>query len=114
MMNYLYLALVLCLVELRVVAAEADLGTRVEALLSRMTLTEKVGQMVQVNSEYGKISDDLKQRLKDGRIGSMLNEANPEISLELQRLAVHESQLGIPLIMGRDVIHGFRTIFPIP
>ena len=93
---------------------EQDIERRVGELLSRMTLTEKVGQMIQVNAFRGTIPDDLKQRLREGRIGSMLNETDGQTSQELQRIAAEESRLRIPLIMGRDVIHGCRTIFPIP
>jgi len=92
----------------------APVDARVEELLSRMTLAEKVGQMSQVNASHGSIPEALKLRLREGRIGSILNETNPATSLELQRIAVEESRLHIPLIMGRDVIHGYRTIFPIP
>jgi beta-glucosidase len=95
-------------------ATESNVDARVEALLSRMSLTEKIGQMQQLNSFAGTIPDDLQRRLREGRVGSMLNETNPQTSLEIQRIAVEESRLGIPLIMGRDVIHGYRTIFPIP
>lgn len=87
---------------------------RVEELLARMTLTEKIGQMVQINDFDGKIPENTRRAIKEGRIGSMLNEMVPEASIELQRIAREESRLGIPLIMARDVIHGFRTIFPIP
>ena len=96
------------------VAAETNVEQRVEALLTKMTLAEKIGQMVQVNSFKGEISDDFKQKLRQGLVGSMLNETNPATYLEIQRIAVEESRLHIPLIMGRDVIHGYRTIFPIP
>jgi len=95
-------------------AAESDMEKKVAALLARMTQTEKVGQMAQINAFQGQIPDDLKNRLRQGRLGSMLNETDPNTSREIQRIAVEESRLGIPLIMGRDVIHGFRTIFPIP
>ena len=91
-----------------------DIDNKVEELLAKMSLSEKIGQMVQSNSSYGQIPEDLRIRLKEGRIGSILNEDNPETSLELQRIAIEESRLGIPLIMARDVIHGFLTIFPIP
>lgn len=97
-----------------VMAANKDIDAQVEKLLAKMTLSEKIGQMVQINSFDGEISDDLKQRLREGRIGSMLNEIVPKANLEIQRIAVEESRLGIPLIMARDVIHGYRTIFPIP
>lgn len=94
--------------------ANTNINNKVEALLAEMTLQEKIGQMVQINDCGGTISEDLKQRLREGRIGSILNVTVPETGQEIQRIAVEESRLGIPLIMGRDVIHGFRTIFPIP
>jgi beta-glucosidase len=87
---------------------------KVEALLSKMTLQEKIGQMVQIAGPKGEIPENLRQQLREGRIGSMLNVTSPETNREIQRIAVEESRLGIPLIMGRDVIHGYRTIFPIP
>lgn len=93
--------------------ARTETGKRIEKLLAAMTLREKVGQMVQL-SDCGGVTDELRQRLREGRIGSMLNVADPEASREIQRIALEESRLGIPLIMGRDVVHGFRTLFPIP
>ena len=95
-------------------AVNSDIEKRVEDLLAKMTLREKIGQMIQIADCGGTVPDDLKQQLREGRIGSMLNVTVPETNLEIQRIAVQESRLGIPLIMGRDVIHGFRTIFPIP
>ena len=83
----------------------------VENLLQQMTLAEKVGQMRQIS---GKDSDeDLEELIRQGGVGSFLNVAGADAG-ELQRIAREESRLGIPLIVGRDVIHGFRTIFPIP
>ena len=94
--------------------ARQEIERRADELLGRMTLSEKIGQLVQVNASGGTVPDALKERLRQGRIGSMLNEIVPAASLEIQRIAVEESRLGIPLLMGRDVIHGYRTIFPIP
>lgn len=85
---------------------------RVEEILSRMTLQEKIGQLNQVSVD-GQV-EKFKDGIRNGSIGSILNEARPEIINECQRIAVEESRLGIPLIVGRDVIHGFKTIFPIP
>lgn len=87
---------------------------RVDDLISKMTLEEKIGQMSQFNTVYGEMPDDFKEKLRKGLVGSVLNEVNPEIINEMQRIAVEESRLGIPLLMGRDVIHGFKTILPIP
>ena len=91
-----------------------DIEQRVETLLEQMTLAEKIGQMSQLNASDGHAPDYLGDALRAGKVGSVLNVANVEIINELQRIAVEESRLGIPLIVGRDVIHGFRTIMPIP
>jgi beta-glucosidase len=91
-----------------------NMDKREDDLLATMTLTEKIGQMVQIADCNGTIPDDLRQRLREGRIGSMLNVTDPKVNREIQRIAVEESRLGIPLIMARDVIHGYRTLFPIP
>ena len=87
---------------------------RVEELLSRMTLEEKIGQMSQVQGGGGWIPDHLADGIRHGHVGSVINEVDLDTVNELQRLAVEDSRLGIPLLIGRDVIHGFKTIFPIP
>ncbi|MDH3401926.1 MAG: hypothetical protein OEM03_13290, partial [Chromatiales bacterium] len=87
---------------------------RIKALLARMTLAEKIGQMSQVNASQGYAPDYLADDLRAGRIGSVLNVVDIDVINELQRIAVEESRLGIPLMVGRDVIHGFKTIMPIP
>jgi len=91
-----------------------QLDDRVSRLLERMTLSEKIGQITQVNAAEGKIPDQLREALKSGSIGSILNEVNVDAVNEMQRIAAEESRLGIPLLMGRDVIHGFKTVLPIP
>ena len=83
---------------------------QIDGLLSQMTLEEKIAQMIQVCG--GKISDDIAEQIRNGA-GSMLNSVGAEADY-YQRIAVEESRLGIPMIFARDVIHGFRTIFPIP
>ena len=85
-----------------------------DSILREMTLPEKIGQMIQISYSNSNISENLRRMLREGRFGSMLNVTDPETSREIQRIAVEESRLRIPLIMARDVIHGFRTIFPIP
>ncbi|NLF63544.1 MAG: beta-glucosidase BglX [Chloroflexi bacterium] len=111
---------------------------RVDALLAQMTLVEKIGQLVQLNPfapfdpddyeakkreaeeagapfEYEpRLRDDMEDLLRGGRIGSFLNVMTPKVINHCQRIAVEESRLGIPLLVGADVIHGYRTIFPIP
>ena len=87
---------------------------RVQELLDAMTLAEKVGQMAQVNVGDSYIHDYLAEDLRAGRVGSVINVVDVEVINELQRIAVEESRLGIPLIVGRDVIHGFKTVMPIP
>lgn len=85
---------------------------KVEELLGKMTLQEKIGQMNQI-SPYGS-EEDMLQLVRDGKVGSLLNLTSAEVVNKLQEVAVKESRLGIPLLMSRDVIHGYKTIFPIP
>ncbi len=91
---------------------EKAIEGRIEKLLSKMTLQEKIGQMNQISS-YGNI-EEMSVTIKKGEVGSILNEIDPVRVNALQRVAVEESRLGIPLLIARDVIHGFKTIFPIP
>ena len=90
------------------------ISRRVRTLLNRMTLVEKIGQMSQVEAGHGHPPDLLGDRLRAGLIGSVINVVDVEILNELQRIAREESRLGIPLLIGRDVIHGFKTVLPIP
>ena len=83
---------------------------RVEDLLGRMTLEEKIGQMCQY-TRYPKKHEEL---VKAGKVGSFLNVTGAEQTNKVQRIAVEQSRLGIPLIFGLDVIHGYSTIYPIP
>lgn len=93
-------------------AKDKALEAKVEKLLSQMTLEEKIGQMNQISS-FGNI-ENMSGMIKKGEIGSILNETDPQRINALQHVAVEESRLGIPLLIARDVIHGFKTIFPIP
>lgn len=85
---------------------------KIDALLSKMTLKEKIGQMNQLTG-LG-LAEDMQGAIRNGDVGSILNELDLATTNKLQHIAVEESRLGIPLIFARDVIHGFKTIFPIP
>ena len=90
--------------------AQPAVERRVDSLIALMTLEEKVGQLVQYNN--GPI--DRTQLIRAGKVGSMLNVLGTADTRKFQRIAVEESRLKIPLIFGFDVIHGYRTTFPIP
>ena len=98
----------------RAAETDAEIERRASALLSRMTLDEKIGQMSQSTSLATPLSSSMKDQIRNGRWGSFLNAGSPADRAEAQRIAREESRLGIPLLFGRDVIHGYRTIFPIP
>ena len=89
-----------------------EIDNAVNDLIARMTVEEKVGQLNQLSGRG--LSADMVQLIKDGKVGSILNEVDPATVNALQHLAVENSRLGIPLVIARDVIHGFKTIFPIP
>jgi beta-glucosidase len=95
-------------------SADAATDRRITELVAAMTLEEKIGQMSQVFAEGGGAVGAVGDAIRAGRIGSIINNVDVDAVNELQRLAVEESRLGIPLLFGRDVIHGFRTVFPIP
>lgn len=90
--------------------AKIDYEVRLQTLLQQMTLEEKIGQLHQVSG----LVPGYEQLIREGKVGSFLNLTGVEIYNKLQKLAVNESRLGIPLIFGLDVIHGYRTILPIP
>ena len=100
----------------------SDIEQKVDALLAQMTLEEKVGQLNQYTSSFdvtGPAPSEAAQKrnyeqIRTGLVGSMLNVVGAEATRGAQKLAVEGSRLKIPLIFGYDVIHGYRTIFPIP
>lgn len=117
-----------------------DYEEKIDQLISKMTLEEKIGQLIQISPSlfgaFGMTPDEIIEKLvngeitpeefenlernyhedeiRQGLIGSMGGVNGAEKSNELQRIAVEESRLGIPVIFGLDVIHGYRTVFPIP
>lgn len=88
---------------------KSELDRKVDDLLGKMTLQEKIGQMNQVSG-----GSNLVDAAAKGEIGSILNCVDPDEINAVQKAAVEQSRLGIPILASRDVIHGFRTIFPIP
>lgn len=103
---------VLCL------AQKKTIDQKVDSVLKLMTLDEKIGQMNQYNGDFdatGPITKDgdKQNQIREGKLGSMLNIMGVEHTKDLQEIAM-QSRLKIPLLFGQDIIHGYRTIFPIP
>ncbi|MDT7855036.1 beta-glucosidase BglX [Rubrivirga sp. S365] len=96
-------------------AAEAAF---VDSLLAQMTVEEKLGQLTQYTGQWAvtgpAVTQGGEEDIRAGRVGSFLNVYGAEYTRRAQTVAVEESRLGIPLIFGYDVVHGFRTIFPVP
>jgi beta-glucosidase len=92
--------------------------SRIEQLIGVMSLGEKLGQLTMTAAPYAVtgpfVAGDLTEGIKSGAIGNLLNLYGPEVVAKTQRLAVEETRLGIPLLIGLDVIHGHRTLFPVP
>ena len=90
--------------------SDSEVEQRVNALLQKMTLEEKAGQITQLAGMNAQTAEMIKQ----GRVGSILGVLGAENANQAQRAAVENSRLKIPLIIGYDVIHGYRTVFPVP
>ena len=100
-------------------ATKQDGRQFVEQLLARMTLEEKLGQMMQRPGGRSRALNSLLQdpefeRIRRGQVGSYLHVGGAEVLGKVQRIAVEQSRLGIPLLFATDVVHGYRTIFPVP
>ena len=95
--------------------SQSTIENRIDALIARMTLEEKLGQLQQLDGEAnGNYRPEHVELVRRGLLGSTLNVRGARRTNELQRIAVEQSRLKIPLIFGFDVIHGYRTIFPVP
>src|SRR6267142_4138614 len=111
----LTLALILCAVTNSAQQRPTDNERRINALLARMTLAEKLGQLQQLDGEgNGNFRPEHLDLARKGLLGSTLNVRGAQRTNQLQRVAVEQSRLKIPLLFGFDTIHGYRTIFPIP
>ena len=93
-------------------------SARVDALLSQMTLDEKIGQLIMIRGGDGNGGPELSARQLDevraGRVGSMLDISSAKGIVDAQEVAINESRLKVPLLICLDVLHGHRTTFPIP
>lgn len=98
-------------------STDATYELRVDSVLQLMTIEEKIGQLTLFTSDYDvtgpTMRENYKEDIKAGKVGAIFNAYGVDYVRELQRMAVEETRLGIPLIFGYDVIHGHRTIFPI-
>lgn len=96
----------------------SQMDTFVDSLINEMTLEEKAGQLTLYTSGWTvtgpQLRDDYVEELKAGRAGNLFNAHTVDYAIKLQRMAVEETRLGIPLLFGLDVIHGYKTTFPIP
>ncbi|MFA7288842.1 MAG: beta-glucosidase BglX [Melioribacteraceae bacterium] len=101
-------------------AQKKTIEQRVDSVLALMNLEEKVGQLVQYSSGWAtgsqtdRPNESSSDLLREGKIGSFFNVVGAEETKELQRIAIEESRLKIPVIIGLDVIHGYKTTFPVP
>lgn len=97
---------------------QIQMEEKLQALLAEMTLSEKLGQLTLYTAHWGEKGQAFREShlvyLREGKVGAVLNAIQPDFVKEMQRIAVEETRLKIPLLFGFDVIHGFRTIFPIP
>lgn len=117
-MKKLFVLLALCVVSTNVVAQNKPMKEFVDELLSKMTLKEKLGQMNLLpagNITTGVAQNNpIVQQIKDGELGGVFNIKGLNEIRTLQEMAIKKSRLGIPLLVGMDVIHGYETIFPVP
>ncbi len=99
-------------------SGDRDVERRVDSVLALMTLEEKIGQMTQFSANWSitgpVMSDDFQPYLEKGLIGSIFNATSVKGVRHFQQIAVEETRLGIPILFGQDVIHGYKTIFPMP
>ena len=112
------IGLALCLVACTKTSKESEMDRFVNDLMAQMTIEEKLGQLSMPAA--GEIvtgqaqSSNVAEKIREGKVGALLNLKGADRILELQKIAVEESRLGIPLIFCMDVIHGYETVYPIP
>ena len=99
-------------------AQKKPMNEFIDELMAKMTLEEKIGQLNLLPGNDittgAVINSPLAQLTEEGKLGAILNVKGQDKVKELQTIAVKKSRLGIPLLVGQDVIHGYQTVFPIP
>ena len=95
-----------------VLTGAQSIEEKISSLIDKMTLDEKIGQLNQIS--YDGIDDNISAKVKNGNVGCILNELDAKTINAIQKVAIEKSRLHIPVVFARDVVHGFKTIFPIP
>ena len=100
-------------------SGDSEMDAYVSDLMGKMTVQEKIGQLNLVTPGGGVltgsvVSTDVESKIKEGKVGGIFGVYGPEKTRQAQKLAVEESRLGIPMLFGSDVIHGYKTTFPLP
>jgi beta-glucosidase len=120
---YVIITLIFLLISSACKPLERDIGdpkihAKVDSVLSLMNMEEKLGQLTLLSSGFSEtgptLRDDFEQLVREGKSGALFNAYTVDYTRKMQQIAVEETRLGIPLLFGFDVIHGYRTIFPIP
>jgi beta-glucosidase len=96
--------------------SDDEIEAKIDEWLGKLTLAQKLGQLQQLDADFptGKLTDEQLQMVRDGVLGTTLNARGAANTNAAQRVAMEESDLKIPLLFGFDVIHGYRTVFPVP
>ncbi len=100
-------------------SGDSEMDAYVSDLMAKMTIQEKIGQLNLVTPGGGiltgsVVSTDVESKIKEGKVGGIFGVYDPEKTRQAQKLAVEKSRLGIPMLFGSDVIHGYKTTFPLP
>ena len=119
--NFVFLILILinsCDQAPEKAVADETMDKFIKELMGKMTLDEKIGQLTLFTSDWSStgpsMRNDYKELIKSGKTGAIFNAYTVDFVRSLQKIAVEESRMHIPLLFGYDVIHGHRTIFPVP